>query len=153
MRIQTAVRLSCFLAALAGGIPCGAEEPKPCRVRFVKAATAEKVSFRIIQEVESWIAAGGRGCTLVSNVGEADLVLELVEHTYKIETDGTPRETWMFVARRLDEPDSSRAVHRFGLTAFGASENKDRVSQRLPVMLNEMLGRRARGPARAVDPI
>jgi len=123
--------------------------PRP----LVKAATAEGVSSKIIQEVESWIVARGQGCLLVSSVAEADVVLELEAHSYRFEKHDVRVETWQFVARQLASADPRKAIQRFELSAIGGQDSKDRLAERLPVVLKKLLGQVPEAPPKAVDRI
>jgi len=145
-------RLGVFMAILLGAISSGAAEPPACRVRFVKAAAAERVPASIVKEVESWIEAGARGCALVPSIADADLALEFRGHSYRIEADGAPIETWYFVARRLGETDPHQGVHRFALSAIGRG-SKDGVLGRMPVKLRELLGEAPSAPAKGANRI
>jgi hypothetical protein len=137
MRYRQATTLGTLLAiglvsstVDAGGLPT-------CRVRVVASAALEKPS-NVAREVASWVDVRDFGCILVPSIAQADVLLELTKHTFTFMPDGTPEQTWWFVARRLGEPDSDQGIHRFILIARDLREGPRLVSERLPVIVMDV---------------
>ena len=126
------------LVIMAAATSARAQSLPTCRVRVVKSAATEAVAKSVVSQVEQWVDAHERGCSLVSSIDEADVLLEL--HGYRPTTtpDGTPGEEWRFIARRLSEPVRERATHRFAYVTWLDRRTRAHVAKELPTVLSDV---------------
>jgi hypothetical protein len=88
-------------------------------------------------QVKAWLEAG-RGISVVPSIDHADVLLELHDCRPTTTSDGTPGEEWLFIARRLAEPDSNRATYRFSYVTLLDRTTKAHVARALPAVLSDV---------------
>ena len=136
-----------FLRAVASGVlalvllgPGTAEttDLPLCRIRVGPSGPA-RISRQLVREVESWVDVPERGCSLVDSIAGADVFLELHDYDFTVTADEVPVHKWWFIARRLGEPRSEGATHRFAFFTMGSvRQARGHVSRRLPVVLKDV---------------
>jgi hypothetical protein len=105
---------------------------------MVKSAATEGVAKSVVSQVEGWVNVRERGSRLVSSIDEADVLLEFSLYEPTTLADGTPGEKWMFIARRLSEPNRQRATYRFGYVTTPNPRVTAHVAEELPIVLGDV---------------
>lgn len=118
-------------AAVAEGLP-------PCRVAIVRSVEANDAPRAALAQVQAWVDARERNVELVPSIDQADVLLEF--HAYRPTTsnDGTLADEWLFIARRLSEPNLHRATYRFAYVTWLDRRTKEHVAQAKPTILTEV---------------
>ena len=138
MRSRASVSFGAPLAFLLVVGAVQAQGLPTCRVRVVRSAATEAVAKGVASQVEGWVNVRERGCRLVSSIDDADVLLEFSLYEPTTLTDGTPGEKWMFIARRLSEPNRQRATYRFGYVTMPDPRTKVHVAEELPIVLGDV---------------
>jgi hypothetical protein len=109
-----------------------------CRVRVVKSARTEAVAKNVFRQVESWANAPERGTRLVPTINDADVLLEFTDYRPRTLADGSLGEQYWFIARRLSEASSQRAIYRFGYLTGLDRKTQAHVAKRLSLVLGDV---------------
>jgi hypothetical protein len=138
VRSRASISFVSTLAFLLVGGALRAQGLPTCRVRVVRSAATEAVAKSVASQVEGWVNVRERGCRLESSIDDADVLLEFSLYQPTTLADGTPGEKWMFIARRLSEPNRQRATYRFGYLTMPDPRTRAHVAEELPIVLGDV---------------
>jgi hypothetical protein len=118
-------------AAAAEGLPA-------CRVAVVRSAGTSDAPKAAFAQVQVWVDARERNVKLVPSIDEADVLLEFHGYRPTTRSDGTLADEWLFIARRLSEPNLHRATYRFAYVTWLDRRTKEHVARAMPTVLTDV---------------
>jgi hypothetical protein len=118
-------------AAVAEGLPT-------CRVVVVRSAATSDAPKAALAQVQAWVDARERNVKLVPSIDQADVLLEFYGYRPTTRSDGTLADEWLFIARRLSEPNLHRATYRFAYVTWLGRRTKEHVAQAMPTVLTDV---------------